>query len=151
MKVLNIWLPDKVHAKIERLTNPALPEREALESEKNIILYVSPELDEIVSSFAIGTGRTGSTRVGYKKSDLYKMILIGFYKAWKLKDADPKWQAQELQELRIIAMSLVPKINKVRNSKNIGGQKITKQLLLSAILQRVLSTQDLKIFFEKML
>lgn len=151
MKVLNIWLPDKVHAKIERLTNPALPEREALESEKNIILYVSPELDEIVSSFAIGTGRTGSTRVGYKKSDLYKMLLIGFYKAWKLKDADPKWQAQELQELRIIAMSLVPKINRVRNSKNIGGQKITKQLLLSAILQRILSTQDLKIFFEKML
>ena len=151
MKVLNIWLPDKVHAKIERLTNPALPEREALESEKNIILYVSPELDEIVSSFAIGTGRTGSTRVGYKKSDLYKMLLIGFYKAWKLKDADPKWQAQELQELRLIAMSLVPKINRVRNSKNIGGQKITKQLLLSAILQRILSTQDLKIFFEKML
>lgn len=151
MKVLNIWLPDKVHAKIERLTNPALPEREALESEKNIILYVSPELDEIVSSFAIGTGRTGSTRVGYKKSDLYKMLLIGFYKAWKLKDADPKWQAQELQELRLIAISLVPKINMVRNSKNIGGQKITKQLLLSAILQRILSTQDLKIFFEKML
>lgn len=151
MKVLNIWLPDKVHAKIERLTNPALPEREALESEKNIILYVSPELDEIVSSFAIGTGRTGSTRVGYKKSDLYKMLLIGFYKAWKLKDADPKWQAQELQELRLIAMSLVPKINNVLRGKNIGERKVTKQLLLSAILQRILSTQDLKIFFEKML
>jgi hypothetical protein len=151
MNVLNIWLPDKVHAKIERLTNPALPEREALESEKNIILYISPDLNEIVGSFAIGGGRTGSTRVGYKKSDLYKMLLIGFYKAWRLKDADPKWQAQELQELKIIVMSLVPKINKVRRGKNIGGQKITKQLLLSAILHRIISTQNLKDFFEKTL
>jgi len=39
----------------------------------------------------------------------------------------------------------------VRRGKNIGGQKITKQLLLSAILHRIISTQDLKIFFEKML
>lgn len=151
MKFTYIRNPDSVHATIEKMTNPVLPFREALEVKKTLSLIITEKTSDIISHFSTGpnAGRPKKgEKKGYNKQELLAILLTAYCKNYQKSSSDA--QAKELQELRKICIEILPETRQKTRSK-IAKFKLTKQLIASAILHRVVSTQDLKTFFEKML
>jgi hypothetical protein len=142
---------DAVHCTLEKITNPTLPEREADDSIRKITVMLTNEASEAIAAYSPGMD-SGRPRKGeekrYNKKELASMLLSAYCKNWsRLKNV---YQAKELQELRKICVQLLPETRRYLGS-NIGRQKLTKQLMAAAILQRVVMTQDLKEFFSKII
>ena len=153
MKIIKLFVTDKVHYTIEKMINPALPKREVLATIKIITFPMTDKTSEILSTYTRGTGGRpfkDESKNLYTKAGLCELLLSGFNKAWTIKDNDPKWQANELSELKKICILYANEMRK-KTGKNIGMFKITKQMMFSAILHRLATTQDLKDFFEKTL
>jgi tRNA-dihydrouridine synthase len=86
----------------------------------------------------------------YTKAELCELLLSGFNNVWTAKNNDPKWQENEFSELKKICILYANEMKK-KTGKNIGMFKITKQMMFSAVLHRLATTQDLKAFFNKTL
>ena len=142
---------DAVHCTLEKITNPTLPERGAEDSMRKMTVMITDQTSESIGAYSAGMDsgrpRKGEEK-GYNKKELCSMLLSAYCKNWRR--SGPEWQAKELQELRIICIQLLPETRK-KLASNIGRLKLTKQLMAAAILQRVVMTQDLKEFFDKML
>jgi hypothetical protein len=142
---------DAVHCTLEKITNPTLQEREADDSIRKITVMLTNEASEAIAVYSPGMD-SGRPKKGeekrYNKKELASMLLSAYCKNWsRLKNV---YQAKELQELRKICVQLLPETRRYLGS-NIGRQKLTKQLMAAAILQRVVMTQDLKEFFSKII
>lgn len=153
MKWTNFRVSDNAHYLIERLTNPTAPKREPVASlHKSINCPITEKTASVLSNFSTRVGKPSknSLAISYSKGDLCAILVTGYTKAWAMKEADKNWQANESQELRKICAEY---IGEMRNAikANVGAFKITKQMMFSAILHRVVSTQDVKEFFNKML
>lgn len=151
-----IWtslkLSDNVHYLVEKLTCATAPSREPVAKEyKTTRILITDRTNEILSLYATprGVPAKGASDKSYQKKDLCSILVTAYYKNWQSKEADKVWQASESQELRKICIDNVDKMR--QKIKNIGAFKITKQMMFTAILHRLASTQDLKEFFEKTL
>lgn len=145
MKHSKVSLPDWAHYKLDRMTNQALPEREVSNEKRLISIFLTDKVSDTVSKFAQRTGRPpkGEQGKGWHKSELCALLLTVFLKNW---NTNPT----EFAEIKRIALQIIPEIKEL-TGKNIGSYKLTKQLIAAAILHRVVSTQDVKEFFSKML
>ena len=151
MKFTILKNTDAVHVTLEKITNPALPERGAEDSNRSLTVMLTNEASEAIGAFSggINAGRPKKgEEKGHNKKELCSMLLAAYCKNWRRSAAE--WQAKELQELRKICVQLLPETRRKLGS-NIGRLKLTKQLMAAAILQRVVITQDLKEFFDKTL
>lgn len=155
---------DSVHCTLEKITNPTLPRREAREGIRKMTVMITDQTSEAIGAYSAGmySGRPKKgEEKGYNKKELCSMLLLAYCKNWR--KSSPEWQAKELQELRMICIQLLPEtrrklsssyfgsLNNGRIANNIGRLKLTKPMMAAAILQRVVMTQDLKEFFDKML
>jgi hypothetical protein len=151
MKFTILKNTDAVHITLEKITNPALPEREALDSFRSLTVMLTDEASDAVGVYSSGMNagrpKKGEEK-GHNKKELCAMLLAAYCKNWRRSATD--WQAKELQDLRKICVQLLPESRRKIGS-NIGRLKLTKQLMAAAILQRLAMTQDLKDFFEKTL
>jgi hypothetical protein len=151
MKFTILKNTDAVHITLEKITNPALPEREALDGARSLTVMLTDEASDAIGVYSSGMNagrpKKGEEK-GHNKKELCAMLLAAYCKNWRR--SAPDWQAKELQELRKICVQLLPESRRKIGS-NIGRLKLTKQLMAAAILQRVVITQDLKDFFEKTL
>jgi hypothetical protein len=151
MKFTILKNTDSVHITLEKITNPALPEREALDGARSLTVMLTDEASDAIGVYSSGINagrpKKGEEK-GHNKRELCAMLLAAYCKNWRR--SAPDWQAKELQELRKICVQLLPESRRKIGS-NIGRLKLTKQLMAAAILQRVVITQDLKDFFEKTL
>ena len=151
MKFTILKNTDAVHITLEKITNPALPQREALEGVRSLTVMLTDEASDAVGAYSSGINagrpKKGEEK-GHNKKELCAMLLAAYCKNWQR--SGPDWQVKELQELRKICVQLLPESRRKIGS-NIGRLKLTKQLMAAAILQRVVLTQDLKDFFEKTL
>jgi hypothetical protein len=153
MKNINLNVSDKVHYTIEKMTNPALVNRQALDIKKKISFNITDKTSEILGMFSRNTGgrpfKDKSLNL-YTKAELCELLLSGFNNVWTAKNNDPKWQENEFIELKKICILYANEMKK-KTGKNIGMFKITKQMMFSAVLHRLATTQDLKAFFNKTL
>lgn len=151
MKFTYLRNPDSVHATIEKMTNPVLPFREATEVKKTMSVMITEKTSDIISHFSTGSNagrpKKGEKR-GYNKQELLAMLLTAYCKNYQKSSTDA--QAKELQELRKICIDILPETRQKTGSE-IAKFKLTKRLIAAAILHRVISTQDVKEFFSKML
>jgi hypothetical protein len=151
MKFTILKNTDAVHVTLEKITNPTLPERGAEDSMRKMTVMITDQTSEAIGAYSAGMDsgrpRKGEEK-GYNKKELCSMLLSAYCKNWRR--SGPEWQAKELQELRIICIQLLPETRR-KLASNIGRLKLTKQLMAAAILQRIVMTQDLKEFFDKML
>ncbi len=145
MKHSKVSLPDWAHYRLDRMTNQALPERVVSDKSRLISIFLTEKVSETLAPFAQKPGRPakGEEGKGWHKSDLCAMLITVFLKNWTTNPA-------EFAEIKRISLEIIPEI-KAHTDKNIASYKITKQLIISAILHRLAITQDLKTFFEKML
>jgi len=151
MKWTMFRVNDSVHYLVERLTNPTAPEREHVASlHKSINCPITVKSAEALSVYSSPCGPIPKNSSGptYTKGDLCAMLVTAYWKAWN--KSDSAWQANEIKELKKICIEYVHEIRRSVGT-NVGAFKITKQMMFSAILHRVISTQDLKTFFEKTL
>ena len=151
MKWTTIRVNDSIHYFIERLTNATAPEREHVSTlHRAINCPLTDKTAEVLSAYTSKPGKVPKTYAGptYNKSELCAILVTAYWKAWS--KADAGWQANELKELRKVCADHVNEIRRAAR-KMIGAYKITKQMMLSAILHRLAMTQDLKIFFDKTL
>lgn len=151
MKWTMFRVNDSVHYFVERLTNPTAPEREHVVSlHKSINCPITVKSAEALSIYSSPSGPIPKNSTGqrYNKGDLCSLLVTAYWKAWKKSDSG--WQANEIKELKKICVEYV---NEIRRSvgTNVGAFKITKQMMFSAILHRLITTQDLKEFFDKTL
>jgi hypothetical protein len=142
---------DSVHFFVERLTNPTAPEREPVVSLHKAINC--PITDKSAAALSIYSSKSGpvpkgSTQPTYNKGDLCALLITSYWKAWNR--SDNNWQANEIKELKKICIEYVHEMRRSVGS-NVGAFKITKQMMFSAIIHRLATTQDLKDFFGKML
>ena len=144
MKHSKVYLPDWAHHKLDRMTNQALPERAVSDKSRLISIFLTEKVSVTLALF-VPRGRPpkGEEGKGWHKSDLCAMLLTVFLKNWTTNPA-------EFAEIKRIALEIIPEI-KGHTGKNIATYKLTKQLIISAILHRVVSTQDVKTFFEKII
>lgn len=151
MKYTILKNTDAVHCTLEKITNPMLHERQAHDGERLMTVIITDQTSDSIDVYSVGMD-SGRPRKGeeklYNKKELLSMLLSAYCKNWQR--SGPECQAKELQELRIISVQLLPETRK-KLASNIGRLKLTKQLMAAAILQRIVMTQDLKEFFNKML
>lgn len=153
MKNIKLILSDEIHATIEKMTNPALPKRVALATKKSIVIPITDKTAEVLGIYSKGKGGKpfkDENKNLPSKNDLCEALLSGFNKAWNLKESDAKWQSGEFSEIKKICAVYVNEIKR-KTGRNVGMFKITKQMMFSAVLHRIVITQDLKSFFEKTL
>ena len=135
MKVAIVEVPDFVSKVLEKITNPLSPDRDIDPDRTSKMLMVyTADVDSTLAMYA-----DWSTSKAYLSS----LLLISFAKNWK-------GNANELAEIKKICAEIIPKMQ-VLLKKRVGLYKITKAVLASAILQRIVSTQDVKEFFSKTL
>lgn len=150
MKHSKLRNTDSIHAILEKMTNPVLPIREALDVKKTLSVTITEKTSDIIGHYSadsFGRPKKGEAK-GYNKQELMSMLLSAYCKNYQKSASDA--QAKELQELRKICAEILPEMRQKR-SYEIGKFKITKQIIASAILHRIVSTQDVKEFFSKML
>jgi hypothetical protein len=151
MKWTTIRVNDSIHYFIERLTNATAPEREHVSTlHRAINCPLTDKTAEVLSAYTSKPGKAPKTYAGttYNKSELCAILVTAYWKAWS--KADAGWHANEAKELKSICVEHVNEIRRAAG-KRTGAQKVTKQMMLSAILHRLAMTQDLKIFFDKTL
>lgn len=135
MKVTIVEVPDFVSKVLEKITNPLSTDRDIDPDRTSKMLMVyTADVDNTLSMYA-----DWSTSKAYLSS----LLLISFAKNW---NGNPN----ELAEIKKICAEIIPGMQKLMK-KRVGLYKITKAVLASAILHRIVSTQDVKEFFDKML
>jgi hypothetical protein len=135
MKVTIVEVPDFVSKVLEKITNPLFTDRDIdPDRTSKMLMIYTEDVDNTLAMYA-----DWSTSKAYLSS----LLLISFAKNWN-------GNVNELAEIKKICADIIPGMQKLMK-KRVGLYKITKAVLASAILHRIVSTQDVKEFFDKML
>lgn len=148
MKYCDVTVSDAIHAQIEKMTNPLLPERVAVDKVKTIKCLLTGQTDETLSLYSNGYKRKKEAEKRPTKNNLCAALLIGFFNTYK--KMPQEWRQSRLIEFRLVCAEIQHE-QRQKLGQNIGAHKITKRLMFSAILHYLVKTQDVKTFFDKML
>jgi hypothetical protein len=134
MKLIQVKITDKVSFLLEKMTNPQTPERQITDRVRKMQIVLTKSADDALSLYS---------NWSLSKSYLCGLLLSAFEKAWQ-------GNKNELEAIRTTCIEVIPMLMLKTKSK-VGKYKTTKALMASAIIDRIIKTQDVNNFFRKAL
>jgi hypothetical protein len=134
MKLIQVKITDKVSFLLEKMTNPQTAERQITDRVRKMQIVLTKSADDALSLYS---------NWSLSKSYLCGLLLSGFEKAWQ-------GNKNELEAIRTTCIEVMPLLMLKTKSK-VGKYKTTKALIASAIIDRIIKTQDVNNFFSKAL